>query len=128
MMKNGYLALPHEPQTDDTIELTVYSKSDISVAWQAVKEMLFDEEAKSFALAASDSGIPAPKEEDIGYEVEGPDGEVAATIEIAWPDKKVGFLTVEQLEDKEKLEQNGWKIIDMLSLSDAAKLFGGEDK
>ena len=49
-------------------------------------------------------------------------------MEIAWPDQKLGFLTVEQLDDKEKLEKNGWKIVDMLSLSEAVETFGGEGK
>ena len=49
-------------------------------------------------------------------------------MEIAWPDQKLGFLTVEQLEDKEKLEKCGWKIVDLLSLSEAVDLFGGERK
>ena len=127
-MKNGYLALPHEPQTDDTIELTAYSKSDISVAWQAVKEMLFDEEAKSFAQAAAEAGIPAPSEDDIGYEIEGPDSEVIATVEIAWPQQKIGFMTAEQIEEKDQLEQAGWKIVDLINLSDAVQIFGGEDR
>lgn len=45
-----------------------------------------------------------PHEDNVGYEVEGDDGEVVATVEIAWPDRRVGFMTAQQAEDKEKLE------------------------
>ena len=39
--------------------------------------------------------MPATEEDNIGFEVEGTDGEVLATVEIAWPDLKIGFLTEE---------------------------------
>ena len=122
----AYLSLAHEVQEVDINAQTGLSASETDVAWQAIKEMLFDEDAKSFAAAASEMGIPAPAEENIGYEVEGEDGEVVATIEIAWPDKKVGFMTEDQLEDKERLERDGWRVVDMISLSDAIQIFGGE--
>ena len=98
-------------------------RSDKSVAWTNILELLFDDEAKDFARSASEAGIPAPDEENIGYEVDGPDGQVIATVEIAWPDRKIGFLTTEQLSDREHLEQNGWTIIDMLTIDESAQLF-----
>ena len=98
-------------------------RSDKSVAWTNILELLFDDEAKDFARSASEAGIPAPEEENIGYEVDGPDGQVIATVEIAWPDRKIGFLTTEQLSDREHLEQNGWTIIDMLTIDESAQLF-----
>ena len=58
----------------------------------------------------------------------GNDGEGIATVEIAWPEHKVGFLTAEQLEDKEKLEQDGWKIVDLITLSDVLQVFGGKGR
>lgn len=95
--------------------------------WAAILELLFDDDAKAFAETARNEGIPAASEDNIGYEVEGSDGEVIATVEIAWPDLKIGFLTEEQLEDKEKLESEGWKIIDLLNLNDMKSAFGGEN-
>lgn len=73
--------------------------------------------------------VPAPDEDNIGYEVEGDDGEVIATVEIAWPDKHVGFMTADQAEDKEKLENMGWKILNLLDAADmdTASLFGGDN-
>lgn len=121
----AYLALPHETQEIE-IEKAASSetiRSDKSVAWTNILELLFDDEAKDFARSASEAGIPAPEEENIGYEVDGPDGQVIATVEIAWPDRKIGFLTTEQLSDREHLEQNGWTIIDMLTIDESAQLF-----
>ena len=48
-------------------------------------------------------------------------------MEIAWPDLKIGFLTGEQLEDKERLEAEGWQIIDLLNLNDMKSAFGGDN-
>ena len=87
---------------------------------------LFEEETLTFIDMAKDAKIPAPTEDGIGYEVEGNDGEVVATVEIAWPDRKIGYLTVDQLEDKEVLESAGWKILSITDLAGAITLFGGE--
>ena len=89
-------------------------------------DLLFDDDAKAFAKSAEDAGLPAPGEDNIGYEVIGENGEVIATIEIAWPDELIGFMTSEQLEDKETVENRGWHIIDLLHVSDAIQYFGGE--
>jgi len=96
------------------------------VSKDSIKELLFDDDAKSFADAAADAGIPAPDEDYIGLEIEGADGEVVATVEIAWPEQKLGFMTAEQLDDKAVVEQMGWKIIDILSLSEAEDILGGK--
>ena len=89
----------------------------------------YDDDAKAFVELARDTGVPAPAEDNIGYEVEGDDGEVIATVEIAWPDKHVGFMTADQAEDKEKLENMGWKILNLLDATDmdTASLFGGDN-
>lgn len=81
--------------------------------WDIINDLLFDDDAKKFAMRAKDIGIPIPDEDNIGYEVEGDEGEIIATVEIAWPDRCIGFMTVEQVKDKEKLEKMGWKIFDL---------------
>ena len=52
-----------------------------------------------------------------------------ATVEIAWPEKHIGFMTAEQAEDKGKLEGLGWKILSLIDATDAniTNLFGGEN-
>ncbi len=54
---------------------------------------------------------------------------MVATVEIAWPDKRIGFMTAEQAEDKEKLEKLGWRILSLLDAADVdiASYFGGDD-
>lgn len=98
-------------------------------AWQSVAKHL-DNAAKSFAEAAIKSGIPAPEEDNIGYEAEDESGTVVGMIEIAWPDKKIGFMTEAQTADREKIEALGWRILSLGDASDQsiAELFGGEDK
>ena len=50
-------------------------------------------------------------------------------MEIAWPERRVGFMTVEQADDKEKLEKLGWKILNLIDAADidTASLFGGDN-
>ncbi|MCC8046585.1 MAG: DEAD/DEAH box helicase [Clostridiales bacterium] len=121
LARMDYLTLP-VPSTN------VQSISDEDASgWDAIKDLLFDDEAIAFVQLAKESGIPIPCEDDIGYEIEGDDGEVIATAEIVWPEKQIAFLTAEQMNDREKLEKRGWKIINVLDAADASLLFGGEE-
>ena len=121
-----YLALP--ALANETCDLAEPPTTSVN-EWDAIKEILFDNEAKAFVDYAKGAGIPAPDEDNIGFEVEGNSGEVIATVEIAWPDKHVGFMTADQVEDKEKLQDMGWKILNILDVADIdiAGLFGGDD-
>lgn len=126
-----YLALPITILADSASDETVIESSTTD-GWSELlrSEMaqLFEEETLTFIDMAKDAKIPAPTEDGIGYEVEGDNGEVIATVEIAWPDKKIGYLTVEQLEDKEVLEDSGWKILSITDLAGEITLFeGGEN-
>lgn len=123
-----YLALPvaSDHHTEhETLPNNLASEN----AWKGILELLFDDEAKTFAELASSSGIPVPDEDNIGYEIEGEAGEVIATIEIAWPEKKIGFMTEEQSADHEKIKTLGWKILSLLDVSDQdiMKLFRGDN-
>ena len=124
MTQMDYLSLPIA-SADVTLS-TGDDSQGVDEDWDAIMELLFDEDAKAFALQAKDEGVPAPNEDDIGYEVEGDEGEVIATIEIAWPEEKVGYMTADQLDDKEMIESMGWHIVDLLSVTDAVKYFGGD--
>ena len=121
MTQMDYLALPVTFHSDTD---AVTSADTVgNGAWDAIRELLFDDESKAFVDAVKRLAIPVPNEDDIGYEVEGDDGEVVATVEIAWPDKKIGFITEEQIGDKEKLETMGWTIIGLFDAADAVNLF-----
>ena len=123
-----YLILPI-PTSDDSISDTV--KEETTDGWSELMRLemaqLFEEETLAFIYMAKDAKIPAPTEDGIGYEVEGDDGEVVATVEIAWPDRKIGYLTTDQLEDKEILEDSGWKILSITDLADEVNFFEGGD-
>ena len=91
---------------------------------------IIDDDAKAFVDLLKDTGIPVPDEDNIGYDVAGTNGAVIATVEIAWPDRKIAFLTEEQSEYRENLEQQGWKILTILDAanSDIASVWGGYEK
>lgn len=119
MERMDYLALPVVTQTED---IQVVADD----AWAEIIELLFDDEAKAFVEVVKSLGITAPTADDIGYELTGDDGEVVATIEIAWSEKKIGFMTTEQLEDKDTVEALGWKIVNAIDVVDSTALFGGD--
>ena len=39
-------------------------------------------------------------------------GEVVAEIELAWINKKIGFMTDDKIDRRRKAEEKGWKILD----------------
>ena len=119
MDRMDYLALPVVTQAE---EIQV-AADDV---WAEIIEILFDDEARAFVEVVKSLGIPAPATDDIGYELTGDDGEVVATIEIAWPEKKIGFMTTEQLEDRDAVEMLGWKIVNAIDVVDSKSFFGGD--
>lgn len=124
--KFGYmdLPIPSEEETETTYALTETTSDD---GWNAVLELLMDDQSKDFVQQAREAGIKAPSDDNVGFEVEGSDGEVIATVEIAWPEQKIGYLTEEQLEDQEKLEQEGWRIMNLLNIKDFVDVLGGKN-
>lgn len=127
MSRMDYLALPVAIHADSD---TAAPEAAVGDAWNAIQELLFDDDAKAFVEIAKNAGVPVPDEDNIGYEVEGNDGEVVATVEIAWPDRKIGFMTAEQAEDQEKIETLGWRILNLLDAADMdiASYFGGDNQ
>lgn len=121
-----YLALPVVINADFD---TGAPETVVDGAWNVIKDLLFDDDAKAFVELAKDAGVPAPDDDNIGYEVEGDDGEVVATVEIAWPDKRIGFMTAEQAEDRDKLIKLGWRILNLLDIADmdTANYFRGDN-
>ena len=126
MVHMDYLSLPVPA---DDIDTSAVQNTTTTNEWEAIKAILFDADAKAFADFMKNVGVPAPDEENIGYEVEGPDGEIIATVEIAWPDRNIGYMTVEQAEDKTQLEQLGWRILSLFDVADTdvMGLFGGDN-
>ena len=107
-----YVALPYGQATS--------SAEDNSRA--AVKELLFEEEAKKIAAALEASGISAPDE--VGFELPGANDEVIAEFEMAWVKKKIGYMTTDQEENRAAAENEGWNIF--TSEEEIESVFGGE--
>ena len=117
---NGYLSLPVKVQKK-TEDISIQIEND---EWTSIEELLFGE-SKKFAKKLKSIGAPVPSIDDIGIDVTDKNGQVIGTIEIAWPDLKVGYLIDEQLADKEKLVAEGWKIFSTNDELDSL-IFGGK--
>jgi DEAD/DEAH box helicase domain-containing protein len=105
-------------------EIIVETSVATNEVWQSIKDLLFDDSAKRMATKLQEMGVSAPNE--VGLEIIDNKGEVIATIEFAWTTQKIGFLTDEQYKDKEKLEANGWKVLNASDVIEI-ELFGGEN-
>jgi DEAD/DEAH box helicase domain-containing protein len=115
----AYVALPVGQATAQATDNAPAEEND---RWGSIRELLFDDEAIDMAMKLRNLGIAIPDE--VGYELIDTSGEVIATIELAWTIQKIGFLTEEQYEDKEKLESIGWKVFTVSEEIDVA-LFKG---
>ena len=113
-----YLALNNAVVTDTRPAM---SASEAIDPWKEAIALLFDDESIKLAEQLKSKGI-APGE--VGYELADESGEVIATIELAWPDRKIGYLIEEQYDDKEKLLSLGWTLIHNIEDFDV-NLFGG---
>ena len=103
---HAYVALPFgetQTATEDTAPVQV--RSD---AWAEIRGLLFDEATIQIADALEEKGIAAPNE--AGFELASESGEVIAELELAWIERRIGYMTQEQLDDRSKAENEGWKI------------------
>lgn len=98
--------------------------ADTGDAWDDIHEILFETEAMDMAAKLRALGISAPDE--AGYELVNDSGEVLATIELAYTDKLIGFMTEEQAIDIDTAKAKGWKIFTASDEIDVT-LFGGEN-
>jgi DEAD/DEAH box helicase domain-containing protein len=114
----GYLAL--KPATN-SVNTAPHNETE-SDDWTEIMELLFEDDVKAYASELKTAGISAPDE--VGYELVGNDGEVLATIEMAWIEQRVAYLTDEQSADKDVLIEAGWTIISKETTIDIT-IFGG---
>ena len=117
---NAYVPLPNTSIQAASNSEEVQTQED---GWSEILGLLFDK-AKEDAVKLRELKVPAPKEDDIGIDISDDNGGVIATIEIAWPEYKVAYLTEEQIADSQKLEAAGWKIITSAENIDLT-IFGG---
>ena len=115
---HSYVSLPYG-QNDASAE-DIAPASEHLDAWNEIYEMIFDDYTVKLADVLKGKGIVAPDE--AGYELTGESGEVIAEIELAWIEKKIGYMTEEQKNDREKAENTGWKIF--ISTEEIDEIFG----
>lgn len=118
---NTYLSLPvpgivpNASRMDSPSDETVTDEEQLKETdgWQAMldEELSYSpEDAIAFARKVREMGISVP--DSIGYDVTDENGAVVASVEIAWIQKKIGYITEEQEPDRGVLEQMGWTILD----------------
>lgn len=117
---HAYVALPYG-QTDTAAEDNTPSTS-AGEGWAEIREMLFDEETIKVADALEEKNIAAP--EEAGYELANESGEVVAEIELAWISRKIGYMTEDQVSDREQAENAGWTIF--TTADEIETIFGEE--
>lgn len=110
-------------QLDEPVTTVVKETEQASAnsEWDGVVEELFDEMAKNMAMTLKDANAPIP--DKIGYELVDND-EVIAEIEMAWMEKKLAYLTEDQMEYEKILSEKGWTIINFDTTIDK-DMFGG---
>lgn len=106
MENDVYTPLPYDQNEVSAVD-TVPSDID-NDSWSEIIDLLFDEETLKIANILKEKGISAPAE--VGYELTGYSDEVIAEIELAWVEKKIGYMTNDQLADKRKAEDENWRI------------------
>ena len=92
-------------------------------AWERlIGEMALEGEAREFARQAGLAGIPAPDEEDVGYELD--DG---TPLELAWPDRKICYMAEGQAKEaRDAAESRGWRVLTGADAPRLKEIFGGE--
>ena len=71
--------------------------------WSEIYTLLYDDTAIDLADKLREHGISTPDE--VGYEMTDQYGEVIAEIELAWIDKKIGFMTDDKIDHRRKAEE-----------------------
>lgn len=79
--------------------------------WDDINELLeySDKDVKEFASQVKNVGATVP--DYVGYEIM-ENGIVIAEAELVWLDKKIAYLSEEQVVNTEILVQNGWTVFD----------------
>ena len=120
------------PLVSDNSTIEQIENTELDNGWSTFinSEMaeFFDDETMAFIEMIKDKDIPAPCEDDIGYELVNNEDEVIASLEIAWVEKKIGYMTADQIEDKKAVESLGWKVIGIADIDNIHNIFEGDDK
>ena len=93
-----------------------------TTGWDVIKDQLYSEEAIAFMDKCVSLGIEPPS--IVGFEFE-KGGIIVAEAEMAWEDKKVVYLTSDQVGDNKQIfEDEGWTVV--TSNNDIESVLGGK--
>lgn len=76
-------------------------------AWNEIKEFV-DEIMHELLDKLKGNGWAVP---EVGFELEGPGGDIVGCAEMGWPQLKLAFLTDEELTHQQHFISAGWKIV-----------------
>jgi DEAD/DEAH box helicase domain-containing protein len=68
---------------------------------------VLDEDVRQIVIAAEGAGVMLP---EAGFEIAGPDGEIVALAELAWPQQKICVVTCTQNEHAGAARAAGWTV------------------
>ena len=122
MDNHSYDALPYGQMESSAVDNAPATAA--TDGWREIRDCLFDDEVIQIANVLAGNGVPAPDE--AGFELADEDGEVLAMFELAWINRKAGFMTEEQQTDREKAEAAGWKVFTTQEEIEAE--FGGDNR
>lgn len=114
-----YSALPFDTIDADSDHSSVANSDN---GWSEIREIIFDDDALRIADGLMKRGVEAPDE--AGYEISNKTGAVIAEIEMVWKNRKIGYMTEAQQANREKAENEGWKIF--TSADEIDMVFGEE--
>ncbi|MDO9528357.1 MAG: DEAD/DEAH box helicase [Syntrophales bacterium] len=73
----------------------------------------------------AENGWPIP---EVGYELVDNVGEIVATAELAWENKKIAFLQENELEYADAFEKAGWQVFSLTAVVDDPEAYIGLNK
>ncbi len=116
--KKGLEQSVYEPLSVRKGEIPVANPAD---PWNEIKEILLDDEAIKMVDKLRRLEVDPP--DMVGDDLMDNE-EVIATVELAWSDRKVCFMTKEQSVDRKEVEAKGWKVFTSTDEIDISLLRG----
>lgn len=94
-------------------------------SWAEIMEQVFDDAVKKCVSELMRLGISAPSV--VGYELQDSTAAIIAECELAWEKEKIALLLPEQLNHKQKFEENGWTVFSIEEELSAQLFQGGNE-
>ncbi len=101
--------------TDSAVDSDLCGEESV---WREIDELVDDATAREIIAKCRELGRAAP---EIGLELTA-NGRVVATLELAWSDARLGYMTREQTEARSQAEALGWRVVTELTEFENATL------